>query len=79
MLQLMGSPLKDHHRYRVLAVDEVSDDETVFYPALARYYELQRASSAEDALRKLSHSKPDIILLDVRLKGMNGIDLCKYL
>ncbi|NND34511.1 MAG: response regulator transcription factor [Saprospiraceae bacterium] len=35
------------------------------------------ALSAEDALKKLTNLKPDIVLLDIQLPDMDGLDLCK--
>lgn len=42
-------------------------------------YHTVTASSAEAALRVLDHSAPDLILADVRMGGMTGIDLCARL
>lgn len=38
-------------------------------------FEVNTAHSAEDALYKLADSKPDVILLDIGLPEMNGVDL----
>ena len=40
---------------------------------------LGQAGSAEDALRRLADGRADVIVLDVRLPGMSGIDLCALL
>jgi DNA-binding NarL/FixJ family response regulator len=37
------------------------------------------ASSAEEALKSLSHAAVDLVLIDVGLPGMNGIELVKIL
>jgi DNA-binding NarL/FixJ family response regulator len=37
------------------------------------------ASSAEEALKSLSHVAVDLVLIDVGLPGMNGIELVKIL
>jgi len=36
-------------------------------------------SNAEDAIRKTQELKPDIVLLDIRLPGISGIDACRAL
>lgn len=35
------------------------------------------ASSAEELLRELQKQVPDVLLLDIQMPGMNGIDACK--
>ncbi len=37
------------------------------------------ANNAEEGLRRLSSENPDIVLLDVRLPGMNGLDALKQM
>ena len=39
--------------------------------------EVRSASSAEEALEIMSEYKPDIIISDIRMPGMGGIELCK--
>jgi DNA-binding response OmpR family regulator len=63
-------------KYKVLVVD----DEPSILALLSLQlqlegYEVYTAGSAGQALEKLSHS-PDIILLDINMPGMNGLDLC---
>ena len=38
-------------------------------------YEMLAAADAESALEILSHDAPDVILTDVRLPGMDGVEL----
>lgn len=42
-------------------------------------YLVQVAASAESGLEKIRRSQPDIILLDLMLPGMDGIDACQWL
>jgi putative two-component system response regulator len=42
-------------------------------------YAVMSASSAEEALQKLEATTPDLILTDVHMGGMSGIDLCAKL
>ena len=42
---------------------------------LANQYETELVTSAERALESLKTSPPDLILLDILLPGMNGLDL----
>ncbi len=45
--------------------------------ALEPSYRVKTFSSAEDALRVIKESPPDLVLLDVRLPGMSGTDALK--
>lgn len=42
-------------------------------------YDVVVARDGEEAVEKVLSTKPDIILLDVMLPKMNGLDVCKYL
>lgn len=66
-------------RYKVLVVD---DDEmicTMLYKCLdAEGFQVYTAASAKQALELLS-ARPDIILLDINMPEMNGLELCMYI
>ena len=36
-----------------------------------------QANNAQDAIASISESKPDVVILDIRLPGLNGIDVLK--
>jgi PAS domain S-box-containing protein len=40
-------------------------------------YRVDRSASAEEAWEYLQQSRPDLVLLDVNLPGMSGIELCR--
>lgn len=42
-------------------------------------YEIYSAYSAEDAMRFLKKMSPELILLDLRLPGMQGDEFCKII
>jgi putative two-component system response regulator len=42
-------------------------------------YAVMRAASAEEALQRLEETTPDLVLTDVHMGGMSGIDLCAKL
>jgi response regulator RpfG family c-di-GMP phosphodiesterase len=41
--------------------------------------EVQEADSAAQALRRIEERRPDVIVLDVRMPGMSGLELCRRL
>jgi DNA-binding response OmpR family regulator len=42
-------------------------------------YEVVTASSGEECLHKVMTEKPDLILLDVMMPGLDGFDVCRIL
>lgn len=40
-------------------------------------YEVKTFLSAEDALRVMKSEKPDLLILDIMLGGMDGLEMCK--
>lgn len=41
--------------------------------------ELEEAESAEEGIEKIKTAKPDIILMDIQLPGINGYDAAKLI
>jgi putative two-component system response regulator len=67
-------------RARILIVD----DDTVVRETIRDSvehlgYATREAGSAEEALEQLGKELPDLILLDVRMPGITGIELCRQL
>jgi DNA-binding NtrC family response regulator len=60
----------------------VVDDEVEFASALAerlnlRSYTTQTASNALEALSSIHKERPDVVLLDLRIPGMDGIEILR--
>jgi len=58
----------------------VVDDEAPLRSALSRFlkergYTVTTATSGTEALERLSDDQPDLMLLDIRMPGLNGIDV----
>lgn len=65
-------------RQRILVVD---DDEAGRY-AVGRVlrqagFELSEADTGGEALRRVAQERPDLVLLDVRLPDINGVEVCR--
>jgi len=64
----------------ILMVDDDSAFRQVMSGELRRLgYEMTTASSGEEALRKIAESDPHVVLLDLRLPGMDGLEVLKKL
>jgi adenylate cyclase len=62
----------------VLVVDDVPQNVRLLDAILSpRGYRVLAADSGEDALRKLKENKPDIVLLDIVMPGMDGYQVCQ--
>ncbi len=62
----------------------VVDDETTMLETLSSFfgsrgYQLMTAASAEAALKLLKEEQPALALIDIKLPGMNGIELLKII
>lgn len=64
----------------VLVIDDEPDNFDVIDTFLGEQeYQLNYASSGQEALKLLDTFNPDVILLDVMMPNMSGIDVCKIL
>ena len=63
---------------KVLVVDD-SKTELMYMTDLLQKngYSVRTAENAEDAFRRLSEDKPDLILMDVVMPGQNGFQLTR--
>jgi CheY-like chemotaxis protein len=68
----------DGPRRRVLAIDDVEPNRLLFRDLLAPLgFEVVLAASATEALAALEHARPDLVLLDLRMPGIDGFALAR--
>ncbi len=63
----------------LLIVDDEPFNLEILEEVLAEKYQFEFAASGEECLKKLQKIKPNLILLDVKMPGMSGIETCKKL
>jgi two-component system cell cycle response regulator len=65
---------------RILVVDDIQANLRLLEARLrAEYYEVRLASSGQQALREAAAWRPDIVLLDVMMPGLDGYETCRRL
>jgi two-component system, OmpR family, alkaline phosphatase synthesis response regulator PhoP len=67
------------HEKILVVEDEEEIQELVSYNLAKEGYEVARAASGEDALKQVRHELPDLILLDLMLPGIDGLEVCRSL
>ena len=72
--------MTDFSKYDVLAVDDVPLNLIVVTKMLSRFnFTVRTASNAKEALEAISAKKPDLILLDIMMPGIDGFEVLKVL
>jgi two-component system response regulator RegX3 len=70
----------DHRRHRVLLVeDEPGLAESVRYALDAEGFDVLVADTGVSGLESARVNQPDIVLLDLMLPGMSGLDVCRQI
>jgi len=65
---------------KILVVEDNPDIlELVAYNLESQGYEVTRAMTGENGLSQAARAEPDLIILDVMLPGINGLDVCRKL
>ena len=60
---------------RILVVEDYEDTRAILRALLThRGYEMYEAATAEEALERIDTIRPDLVVLDVRLPGMDGCE-----
>src|SRR4029077_10868090 len=65
--------------HRVLVVDDEPDMRRCVVSALSRAHEVLQAADGPTGLELARQKHPDLVLLDVMLPGMDGLDVCRAL
>jgi PAS domain S-box-containing protein len=64
----------------ILAVDDAPESLMMLTQTLAAEgYDVRPADSGELALTSIAATKPELILLDIRMSGMDGLEVCRRL
>jgi DNA-binding NtrC family response regulator len=70
----------DNHAHRILIVEDEENARKGYEALLQRWnYQVLGVATGEEALAKFPEFAPDIILADVELPGMNGLELLGHL
>jgi DNA-binding response OmpR family regulator len=65
---------------KILFIDDNPVDRTIIERLLLKYnFKVFLAESAKDGLSIAEEEKPDLIILDILLPGISGIEVCKKL
>ena len=65
---------------RILVVDDNPTNlKLVSYLVKAQGYEVETAGDAEAALTSIARARPDLILMDLQLPGIDGLELTRRL
>ena len=66
--------------YKILVVDDEADIlEFVSYNLKKAGFEVFAANDGKEAIKKAQEVKPNLILLDIMMPGLDGIEVCKEL
>ena len=72
--------IKIMKQYSILYVEDEINIRTHIVEFLQRYFKvIYEAGSSEEALELYKQTKPDILILDINLPGMSGIDLASVI
>ncbi|MDY0376727.1 MAG: two-component system response regulator [Desulfobacterium sp.] len=63
----------------ILVVDDTQANVAVLVQALKGLYKLAVALNGDDAIRFAQEKKPDLILLDIVMPGIDGLEVCRLL
>lgn len=70
----------DYSSYSVLAVDDIPINLVLVQKMLARFhFRMRTAANGQQALDAVAAEKPDLILLDLMMPGIDGFEVIKRL
>lgn len=62
---------------KMLIVDDNEINREVLVAIFRREFEIEEVESGEDALSIVNDFKPDIVMLDVMMPGIDGYEVCR--
>ena len=70
----------DYSKYNVLAVDDIPLNLILVQKMLARFnFKMRTAANGQAALDAVAQQKPDLILLDLMMPGIDGFEVIRRL
>lgn len=63
----------------VLIVDDVETNTAILASILSPDHTILTAASGEEALEVVQHTRPDLVLLDIVMPGLDGYEVCRRL
>jgi len=77
---MTADPSQKNQRYTLLLVD---DDPEILILLQAKFknepFKIFTAAEGASALSLVKTEKPDLIVLDVRMPGLSGLEICRFL
>jgi DNA-binding NtrC family response regulator len=64
-------------RRRILVVDDEEEVVDVLQEHFESAYDVDRALDGRKAIARVRRKRPDLIVLDIRMPGLNGLDVLK--
>jgi signal transduction histidine kinase len=71
--------MENHKKPLVLVVDDIPENLRVARDSLFPEFDFRSASSGEDALARVATIWPQLILMDVKMPGIDGFETCRRL
>ncbi len=70
-----GAPLLGH----ILVVDDDRGQLSIIESILKKEYQVTTAGSGQEALEVLAHNSIDLVLLDIVMPGIDGLQVCEFI
>jgi two-component system KDP operon response regulator KdpE len=71
--------MKKHLAAILIVDDEIEIVRLLRYNLTAQGYQVFTATSGEEALKEVARHRPDLVLLDLNLPDMSGLEVCKQI
>ena len=68
---------KQNKLQKILLVDDEETNVLILREILEEQYQIETSYSGEEALEFIKTYKPDIVLLDIMMPGIDGYEVCK--
>ncbi len=65
------------HRYKLLIVEDNEEFSAFLYEQLSGFYHVTTATNGKEGLEEIAKNLPDLILSDVMMPEMDGIEFCR--
>ena len=71
--------METQDKYHILVIDDETANLMVLYTILSPEYAVFTAKSGEEGLSRIAAEKPDLVLLDIVMPGIDGFEVLRLL